>query len=63
MDMFFSASGWLFALISTVIAILQYKEKEKYKSLYFSNKKQTINNNSTGYQAETMTVNNNEANS
>jgi hypothetical protein len=62
MGIFLTISGWLLTLISTIIAIHQYKEKEKYKSLYFSNKKQIINNNSTGYQAETMTVKNNETN-
>lgn len=55
---FIAISGWILTVISTVIAIIQYKQVKKYKKLYQTIKQQTINGNGTGYQAETMTVNN-----
>ena len=57
MNDFFTISGWLFGLISTLIAVLQYKKKEKYYK-QLKRFEQKNDRGSTGYQAETITVNN-----
>lgn len=54
---FFAFSGWIIALISLIVAILQYLKKEKYKKQIVE--MQQTNKNSTGYQAGgNITVNN-----
>jgi hypothetical protein len=54
---FFTISGWLFGLISTIIAVVQYIEKDKYrKKLKIIEQKN--DHGSTGYQDKNITVNN-----
>lgn len=53
---FFTISGWIFGFISTIIAIVQYMQKEKYRKKL--KMEQNNNRGSIGYQAENITVNN-----
>ncbi len=53
---FITISGWIFGLISMVIAISQCLQKEKYRKKL--KMEQNNDHSSTGYQAENMTVNN-----
>lgn len=53
---FFTVSGWVFGLISTLIAIHQWvQKKDALAKLKMS---QTNEKGATGYQANSMTVNN-----
>lgn len=51
---FMSISGWVFAAISALVALYQTFEKKKYKKMTMSQKN---TRGSTGYQADTITVN------
>jgi hypothetical protein len=52
---FYTASGWVFGLVSAAMAVLQYFKKENYrKQLKLI---QTNKSGGVGYQAKTMTIN------
>lgn len=53
---FLAITGWLLSLISTVIAVLQYRKKKQcYEQLKFEQKN---DHGSIGHQANNMTINN-----
>lgn len=53
---FYTASGWIFGLVSAAMAVLQYFKKEGYrKKLKLS---QLNKDGGVGYQAKTMTITN-----
>lgn len=53
---FFTVTGWLFGLISLMVAIMQYRKKEVYRKQL--KMEQRNDGNATGYQANNITVNN-----